>query len=124
VLDDPLAHCALLTGHGIEAGHCCAGCVRIAERGQAPPLVEVCEGCCTRRADDEDGHFSGRRGEPGVAERPGPVDGTLLETPLPAELGEVLDVAGVPGRRLVLTADARLVLVDPATGAGTEVTRR
>ncbi|WP_306214144.1 hypothetical protein [Actinoplanes sp. RD1] len=107
---------ALLTGRGIEADLCCAECVEAAERGDVPPLVKVCEGCYDRRAED----VSGWRGEPGITERPEPVDGTLLVTPLPDGLGTVLDVAGVPGRWLVLTADARLSLLDPA-GGGEEV---
>ncbi|WP_305783913.1 YncE family protein [Symbioplanes lichenis] len=129
---------ALLTGRGLEADYCCADCLRAAERGEAVPLVPVCEGCYARYADDEDGQFSGWHGEPGIAERPEPVGGRLLVTPLPDELGTVLDIAGVPslGRAslggqqraggsqadwLVLTADARLVLFDPASGTCEEI---
>ena len=93
----------------------CAAC---AAAGQPVDLIEVCEGCVQRCAEDaEDGSLTAWRGHPGVEERPEPLDLTIREWPLPEDLREVIDLVplGTADRSiwLVLTADGRLASVEP-----------
>jgi hypothetical protein len=119
--DDDLDYVRLLTGHGIDADLCCTACDRAGQQGAAIDLRVVCEGCVARFDDGETGYFSGWRGEPGIAERPEPVDPAIVTTPLPTGFGTVLDLAAMPNadgasRWLALTASAQLVRFDADTG--------
>jgi hypothetical protein len=118
---DNVEYVRLLTGHGLDADLCCTACDRTRQAGAPVALEDVCEGCVARYADDEFGYLAGWRGEPGIVERPEPVNTAVATTPLPAGLGTVLDIAAVPttgGRSLwlALTASAHLVRYDADTG--------
>ncbi|GAA4445721.1 hypothetical protein [Phytohabitans houttuyneae] len=112
----------LLTGRGLDADLCCGVCDERRQDGVAVALVEVCEGCVDKYADDEYGYLAGWRGEPGIAERPEDVDGTVTATPLPDDVGVVVDIAALAtadGRSawLVLDEGGHLVRFDADTGA-------
>jgi hypothetical protein len=122
---DDIAYVRLLTGHGLDYDLCCTACDTAIAAGAPADLVQVCEGCVGRYDDQEAGYLSAWRGTPGVLERPEPVDPTVVETPLPAGLGTVVDLAPVIGRDrsrwLVLTEAGHLVRLDADTGESTVV---
>lgn len=107
----------LLTGHGLEADLCCTACDAARQQGMPVRLEMICEGCVARYDDDDAGYFAGWRGEPGISERPEPVDTTVTTTPLPARVGAVLDFAGLTtddggSHWLLLTASGQLLRFD------------
>lgn len=111
----------LLTGHGLDADLCCATCDKARQDGTAVALVEVCEGCVARYSDDEYGYLAGWRGEPGIHERPEPLDPAITTTNLPDGLGTLLDITALnttDGRSvwLMLTESGQLVRFDADTG--------
>jgi hypothetical protein len=81
-------------------------------------LVEICEGCVQRYAEDaEDGDLTAWRGQPGIQERPEPLDRAIVQWQLPDEVREVIDL--VPfgtndwSTWLVLTVDGKVAVVGP-----------
>ncbi|MGH3242542.1 MAG: hypothetical protein ACRDNL_19350 [Spirillospora sp.] len=102
----------LLTGTGLDHDVCCPAC-DTAEA--APELVAACEGCVGRVEDE--GEIVAWRGRPGIAERPEPVGGAVLRTPLPEPFHGLLDMAGAGAGWLVLTADMRVARFDADGGA-------
>jgi hypothetical protein len=126
-LVDPAArnagHVRLLTGHGMRYNVCCAVCDKALRAGEPVQLVDACEGCVASYADEEHGSLIAWRGEPGIAERPEPVDPTIAETPLPASLGPILDIAPVTdqGRStwVLLAAGGQIAQLDAATATVT-----
>jgi hypothetical protein len=121
--DEDVSYVRLLTGRGIDADLCCTACDTARQDGTPVTLAMICEGCVALYDDDEAGYFSGWRGEPGISERPEPVDPALAATPLPAGLGAVLDLAALPAGWLILTEARQLVRFDPATGVHDRVAR-
>jgi len=116
----------LLTGQGIEADLCCRACDKARDEGAPVALVAVCEGCLALYADNEHDYLVGWRGEPGIAERPEPLDPTITSTPLPAGIGTMLDLAAVAtadGRSvwLGLIDDGRLMRFDVDAGTCEQV---
>jgi len=108
-------HVRLLTGRRLEYDLACAGCDA---SGQPVTLVQICEGCVQRHAEDaENGDLAAWRGQPGIEERPEPVDRAVTQWPLPDELHEVIDLApfGTTSRStwLILTVDGRVAEVEP-----------
>jgi len=107
--NDSQAFVGVLTGRGAEFDACCLAC--------DPPakLLVVCEECASDTNDL--GELTEWRGEPGIAQRPEPVDRTLHRTPLPDGLVPV-DFAALPegGWLLLLDAPYRLVSFNPAEG--------
>jgi hypothetical protein len=106
--NEDVAYVRLLAGNGLDGDLCCLDC----DRDGDPELTVVCEGCVALYDDDESGYFEGWRGEPGVVERPEPVDVTVTATPLP---GPVLDLAPLPSPHgepswLVLGEDGQWLL--------------
>lgn len=103
----------LLTGTGLEHDLCCPAC----DGADDPPEMFVaCEGCVGRVEDEAE--IVAWRGRPGIAERPEPVDGTVLRTTLPEPLRGLLDLAPAAGRGwLVLTAGMRVARFDADGGA-------
>ncbi|WP_194905486.1 hypothetical protein [Catenulispora rubra] len=102
----------LLLGDGMRWELRCPICV-----DDAAEVFEVCEGCVSRA--EEDGEFLGWRGEPGIGERPEPVDPTIATSVLPDELGSVMDIAPVatqPGVWLVLDREGAIVRWDTQSG--------
>lgn len=103
----------LLTGRRLEFDIACEEC----DAGGAPiTLVVICEGCVERLNEDaEDGGLTAWRGQPGIEERPEPVDRTVRSWTLPEAAGTVIDLA--PGGRaetwLVLTAAGAIVALEP-----------
>jgi hypothetical protein len=122
---DHLAYVRLLTGRGLEYDMCCAGCDTALSAGEPADLVQVCEGCVGRYDDQEAGYLVAWRGTAGLLERPEPVDATVVETPLPAGLGTVVDLAAVAGsdrsRWLVLTDAGHIARLDADSGRFTVV---
>jgi hypothetical protein len=119
--NDEVDYVRLLTGRGLDADLCCTACDVAHKDGTPVTLQVICEGCVALYNDDESGQFSGWRGEPGISERPEPVDPAIVVRPLPAGLGAVLDIAALPaagGRSLwlVLTESGRLVRFDADAG--------
>jgi hypothetical protein len=107
-----------LTGDGIRSDLRCRDC----SDDDAAEVFVVCEGCVVRVEEDCD--QVGWRGEPEVMERPEPCRQNVVATPLPAGLGEVVDVAAVdarPGIWLVLSRDGRISQWDCASGSTCEL---
>jgi hypothetical protein len=102
----------LLTGQGLAHDLVCGECDKA---GGPAALVEVCEGCADRLLDENE--ITAWRGRPGIAERPEPVDTTILRWPLPPWLADVNDLAPVHDAAtstwLALTADGRIVRLEP-----------
>ncbi|GIF42441.1 hypothetical protein [Actinoplanes xinjiangensis] len=112
--NEDVAYVRLLSGNGLDGDLCCTRC----DRDGDPELAVVCEGCVALYDDGESGYFEGWRGEPGVSERPEPVDTTVTVTPLP---GPVLDLAPLPSPHgepswLVLGEGGRWLLRFQAAG--------
>lgn len=123
---DNVEYVRLLTGHGLDVDLCCTTCDKARQQGAPVTLVEVCEGCVAQYADNEYGVLTGWRGEPGIAERPEPLDPTITATPLPAEFGAACDISAVAttdGRSvwLALTESGQLVRFDADADACTHV---
>jgi hypothetical protein len=118
-IDDP-EHVRVLTGRGIEFDLCCPACDAARAAGRPPGLVQACEGCVARVAELGWSDMLGWRGEPGIAERPEPLDPAVTVTPLPDELSGAADLAAVPGASTpewaVLTAAGRIGIFDAGTG--------
>jgi hypothetical protein len=111
-------HVRLLTGTGLDCDLCCRACDAAADSGRVRssrvPLVEVCESCLGRIIGE--GDLLWWRGQPGIRERPEPVDTTIIETRLPAEAGAVRDFAPVTASErsvwLLLGEDGRIIRYD------------
>ena len=98
-----------LLGDGMRWELRCDGCVK----NGATEVFEVCEGCVSRV--EEDGTFLGWRGEPGILERPEPVDRTVMTSPLPRRAGTVVSIAPVatqPGVWLLLNRNGEIIRWD------------
>jgi hypothetical protein len=105
----------VLTGRRLEYDVVCADCDA---SGQQVTLVEVCEGCVQRYAEEAaDGDLTAWRGQPGVEQRPEPVDRMVAQWPLPAEIRAVIDLVpmGTNDRStwLILTVDGTIAAVEP-----------
>ena len=88
-----LSQVRLLTGRGLDYDVVCKDC---AEDAGPAALIEICQGCAERIDENAaDGALSGWRGEPGVGERPEPVDATVTEWVLPDDVGDLIYL--VPG---------------------------
>lgn len=111
--DRVVSQVRLLTGRALDYDVVCEDC---AEDAGSTGLIEICEGCAERIAEDAaDGSLSGWRGQPGVGERPEPVDPTVTEWVLPDGAGDVIDlVPGAPSTWLALTGDGRILALTPA----------
>lgn len=113
-------HMRLLTGRGLDHDLCCVACDAARRAGEVLDLTRACEGCVARVADDFH-DLAAWRGEPGIFERPEPVDTTLIETVLPAEVGTVVDCAPASAADrplwMLLTADREIGQFDAQTGA-------
>ncbi len=110
-----MPHVRLLTGRRLEYDLVCAGCDA---SGQQVTLVEVCEGCVQRCAENaEDGDLTAWRGQPGIEQRPEPVDSMVAQGPLPAAVGAVIDLVpfGTDDRSvwLILTVDGTIAVIEP-----------
>jgi hypothetical protein len=90
--DEDVSYVRLLNGHNLDADLCCTDC----DQAGDPELSVICEGCVALYDDEESGYFDGWRGDPGITDRPEPVDTTVTATPLPGELGTVVDFAPLP----------------------------
>jgi hypothetical protein len=90
----------LLTGVGVEHDIICAACDT---SGEPTELVVACEGCVERV--DVDYGVTAIRGEPGIAERPEPVDPTLVATRMPIAPLNIAAVPDRPGEWLLLGSD-------------------
>jgi hypothetical protein len=111
--DAEISHVRLLTGRRLEYDLACDACDAA---GTPITLVRVCEGCVGRRNEDaEYGELSGWRGQPGIDERPEPVDRTVLSWALPRTARQVIDLAagGTDGIWLALTAKGAIVALEP-----------
>ena len=110
--DEEISHVRLLTGRRLEYDLACDACDAA---GTPITLVPVCEGCVGRRNEDaEYGELSGWRGQPGIDERPEPVDRTVLSWALPRTARHVIDLAaGTDGTWLALTAKGAIVALEP-----------
>ncbi|MFC5750484.1 hypothetical protein [Actinomadura rugatobispora] len=121
---DEVDHVRLLTGRGLEYDMACEDCD---QAGGDPELIQVCEGCAERVADEDNRSMVGWRGEPEILERPEPVDPALTVTPLPRALRDPLDWAAIAGESgpvwLFLTERRRLVRFDAASGEHEALTR-
>jgi hypothetical protein len=108
-----VSHVRLLTGRRLEYDLACEEC----DAGEAPiTLVAICEGCVERLNEDaEDGGLTGWRGQPGIEERPEPVDRTVMSWALPDAAGAVIDLAptGRGETWLGLTAEGAIVALEP-----------
>jgi hypothetical protein len=110
--EEHLDHVRVLTGRGLDYDLACPAC----DTADEPvSLVTVCEGCVERLDDEaEYGSLTGWRGQPGIGERPEPVDPTVWEWRLPA-FHQVIGLApGVGGAWLALTADGKILVLEPA----------
>ncbi|MBO0871582.1 MAG: hypothetical protein J2P15_23770, partial [Micromonosporaceae bacterium] len=113
-------HVRLLTGTGLDCDLCCRACDAAVDSNldaRRVPLVEVCAPCLGRVVAE--GELLWWRGQPGVPERPEPVDTTIVETPLPQRVGPVQDLAPVPATDrpvwLLLGEDGRISRYDAAS---------
>ncbi|WP_230686898.1 WD40 repeat domain-containing protein [Catellatospora vulcania] len=102
--DAEAAHVRLLTGHGLEFDMCCPACGEAVAEGRPVELLIACDGCVARCADS-DGHLRAWRGTPGIAERPGPLDPTVRETPLPVDAVDFAPVDAADSVWLLLDRD-------------------
>lgn len=118
--NDSPRHARLLRGHGLDHDLCCVPCDNAMQAGQVIDLIPECEGCVARIADEMD-ELAAWRGEPGIVERPEPVDTTLTETALPADMGAVVDLAPATATDsplwMLLTDDGEIGRLDATTGA-------
>ncbi|MFC7533921.1 hypothetical protein [Actinoplanes sp. GCM10030250] len=121
--DEDVDFVRLLTGRGLDADLCCTTCDQAREKGVPVSLAVICEGCVALYDDEDAGCFSGWRGEPGIGERPEPVDTTVVTTPLPVGMGAVRDIAPLPAGWLILTETGRLFRFDPGSGAHERVAK-
>lgn len=110
---------ALLSGVGLDHDLCCRACDRRRAAGEMIELLDSCEGCVARVAEDLT-NPTAWRGEPGLRHRPEPVDLTLRQTPLPDSLRDPVDLVSWESRPgswwLVLTRDHHLVALDAGSG--------
>ncbi|WP_197686267.1 hypothetical protein [Actinoplanes derwentensis] len=94
--DDEIDYIRLLTGRGIEADLCCEPCDLARQQGTPVRLAVACEGCVASYDDAEAGSCTGWRGEPGIVDRPEPVDPAVVATRLPGFLHTVPAMAPLP----------------------------
>lgn len=114
-------HVRLLTGHGLDCDLCCPVCDRAARDGSPPELLPACEGCVARCIDESWGPVAWR-GEPGILERPEPLDTTLVDVPTPVTAVDLAPVAASPRSVwLLLGADGQIGRFDADSGAWTIV---
>jgi len=106
----------LLTGEGLRYDICCRDCDQATGLGIPLELLVACEGCVSRLVDDF-GEAVTWRGEPGVGERPEPLDQTVIDVPLPVAAVDIAPVAAELGSVwLLLTADGQLGRFDAGSG--------
>ena len=83
------------TGSGLNSEILCPVCAAKRKEGARPPVAQVCEECFEAAADQFDIGFAG--GSPEIRSRPEPMNAGLVETPLPANMGDVVDIAPIDG---------------------------
>jgi hypothetical protein len=110
--DDGADLVGLLTGQALTYDVACTTC---GKSDEPMSLTEICEGCADRLVEDNE--ITAWRGQPGILERPEPVDATVLRWPLPLQLDDLTDVAPVHDATvstwLALTADGRIAELAP-----------
>lgn len=82
-------------GSGCEYELLCVPCVQQREQAVVIEAESVCEECFKRISREIS--YDGMRGKPEVQIRPEPFHFTIEHTPLPKELGRVIDIAPVNG---------------------------
>ena len=93
-----------LTGIGVEVEFLCPACAVQREQRADVSLVAACQ-ACLHYLTDEVGDCQGVHGRPGITERPTSFRTDLVETPLPIDRHEVLDIAPLhdaPGAQWLL----------------------
>jgi hypothetical protein len=83
-----------LIGAGLEAELLCVPCAEDREKGLPVRVAFVCEECF-QYATTEVGDLVGVRGKPGISTRPEPFNSALQKTPLPKEVGKIVDICPV-----------------------------
>lgn len=108
----------LLSGQGLQGDLACGACARLALDERV--LVVACQSCVAVIEGDL-WYFEGFRGEPGIGERPEPIDDALSIVELPQVVRGALNVAAAPSSRssrwLALSASGEFVVFDLDTGS-------
>ena len=102
-------------GEGLEVELLCVPCADARQRGVVVEVARVCETCFLNIVEDL-AELIGARGQAGAITREAPFDPTLLRTPLPQELGRIVDLAPLESAEdplwILLTEDGALVRFD------------
>ena len=102
-------------GSGLEAELLCLPCAEERERGLPVESNFLCEDCFDY-ASAEVGYLVGVRGRPEIRIRSEPFNSTLKETPLPKQIGKIVDMAPLnsAGRSewLMLADSGQLIRID------------
>jgi hypothetical protein len=83
------------TGHDLQSELLCRSCLDARQAGHAVSAGKICVACLQRISDDW-GPAASAHGEPGIRQRPEPMNQQLRVARLPTCVGKILDIAGLP----------------------------
>lgn len=106
-------------GKGLDTDFMCHDCTKARESGAAVAVEPVCQECFERIAL-EDCEAGSIRGKPEIRERLLPMNTVLQRSPLPRDLGTIVDIAPIEGEGeslwILLAEDGGISRFDAVTG--------